>query len=85
MQRKRAAMVGGFVLVGVVVFALGLFLVGDRRLLFTRQFETATTFGRVTGLVVGTPVRLAASRRRGAGDPHAAAAVGAVPRPSTSP
>ena len=59
MQRNQAAMVGGFVLVGVVVFALGLFLVGDRRLLFTRQFETATTFGKVTGLVVGTPVRLA--------------------------
>ncbi|MDP2389430.1 MAG: MlaD family protein, partial [Acidobacteriota bacterium] len=59
MQRKRAAMVGGFVLVGVVVFGLGLFLIGDRRLLFTRHFETATSFGKVTGLVVGTPVRLA--------------------------
>jgi phospholipid/cholesterol/gamma-HCH transport system substrate-binding protein len=59
MQRNQAAMVGGFVLVGVLVFALGLFLIGDRRLLFTRQFETATTFGKVTGLVVGTPVRLA--------------------------
>lgn len=59
MQRKRAAMVGGFVLVGVVVFGLGLFLIGDRRLLFTSHFETATSFGKVTGLVVGTPVRLA--------------------------
>ncbi|MBA2258291.1 MAG: MCE family protein [Acidobacteria bacterium] len=59
MQRKRAAMVGGFVLMGVVVFALGLFLIGDRRLLFTKHMEIATTFGKVTGLVVGTPVRLA--------------------------
>ena len=52
-------MVGGFVLMGVGVFALGLFLIGDRRLLFTNHIEIATTFGKVTGLVVGTPVRLA--------------------------
>ena len=59
MQRKRGAMVGGFVLAGIVVFGLGLFLIGDRRLLFSRQFEVTTTFGKVTGLVNGTPVRLA--------------------------
>lgn len=59
MERKQAAMVGGFALVGLIVFALGLFLIGDRRLLFTGHFEAATTFGKVTGLVVGTPVRLA--------------------------
>jgi phospholipid/cholesterol/gamma-HCH transport system substrate-binding protein len=59
MQRNRMAMVGMFVLLGVFVFALGLFLIGDRRLLFTRHFEIGTTFGKVTGLVIGTPVRLA--------------------------
>lgn len=59
MQRNRAALVGGFVVAGVMVFALGLFLIGDRRLLFTDHFEVATTFSKVTGLVIGTPVRLA--------------------------
>ncbi|MDP1571968.1 MAG: MlaD family protein [Vicinamibacterales bacterium] len=59
MQRNRAAMVGAFVLVGVVVFGLGLFLIGDRRLLFSKHFEVSTEFGKVTGLVIGTPVRLA--------------------------
>jgi phospholipid/cholesterol/gamma-HCH transport system substrate-binding protein len=43
----------------VLVFALGLFMVGDRRMLFAKHFEITTTFGKVTGLVVGTPVRLA--------------------------
>jgi phospholipid/cholesterol/gamma-HCH transport system substrate-binding protein len=59
MQRNRMALVGGFVLLGILVFALGLFLIGDRRMLFAKHFEIATTFGKVTGLVVGTPVRLA--------------------------
>ena len=59
MQRNRMALVGGFVLLGLLVFALGLFLIGDRRMLFAQHFEIGTTFGKVTGLVVGTPVRLA--------------------------
>jgi phospholipid/cholesterol/gamma-HCH transport system substrate-binding protein len=59
MDRKRAAWVGGFVLGGLLLFAAGLFLIGDRRLLFTRQFEVGTTFGKVTGVQVGTRVRLA--------------------------
>jgi phospholipid/cholesterol/gamma-HCH transport system substrate-binding protein len=46
--------IGGFLL-----FAAGLFLIGDRRLLFAPQFELNSTFGKVTGLQVGTPVRLA--------------------------
>lgn len=58
MDRKKAAMVGGFVVIGVLVFAAGLFLIGDRRLLFTDHIEVDTHFGKVTGLVVGTPVRL---------------------------
>ncbi len=59
MQRNRGAVVGAFVLAGVMLFAGGLFLIGDRRLLFTNHFEAVTQFGRVTGLVIGTPVRLA--------------------------
>ena len=59
MTRMRGALVGAFVLVGLVVFGGGLFLIGDRRLLFADQFELSATFGKVTGLQVGTNVRLA--------------------------
>jgi phospholipid/cholesterol/gamma-HCH transport system substrate-binding protein len=52
-------MVGAFVLLGLLLFGGGLFLIGDRRLLFSRQFELNTTFGKVTGLLVGTRVRVA--------------------------
>jgi phospholipid/cholesterol/gamma-HCH transport system substrate-binding protein len=59
MTRLRAALVGGFVLGGLLLVSAGLFLIGDRRLLFSPQFELQTTFGKVTGLQVGTRVRLA--------------------------
>ena len=59
MTRMRGSLVGAFVLVGLLVFGGGLFLIGDRRLLFARQFEISATFGKVTGLQVGTGVRLA--------------------------
>jgi len=55
----RSAIVGAFVLGGLLLFAGGLFLIGDRRMLFSRQFELYTTFGKVTGLQVGTTVRVA--------------------------
>lgn len=55
----RGALVGAFVLAGLVLFGGGLFLIGDRRLLFDRQFELNSTFSKVTGLQAGTRVRLA--------------------------
>jgi len=55
----RSAAVGAFVLGGLLLFGAGLFLIGDRRLLFSRQFELNSTFSKVTGLQVGTRVRLA--------------------------
>ena len=42
-----------------VLLGTGLFLIGDRRLLFDPRFELYTTFGKVTGLQVGTRVRVA--------------------------
>jgi phospholipid/cholesterol/gamma-HCH transport system substrate-binding protein len=59
MSSTRTAMVGAFVIGGLVLFAGGLFLIGDRRLLFADQFEVTTAFTRVTGLQVGTKVRVA--------------------------
>jgi phospholipid/cholesterol/gamma-HCH transport system substrate-binding protein len=55
----RTAVVGAFVLGGTLLFAAGLFLIGDRRLLFEPQFELSTTFGKVSGLQIGTKVRVA--------------------------
>ncbi|MGE3274613.1 MAG: MlaD family protein [Vicinamibacterales bacterium] len=59
MARSREAVVGAFVLGGVLLFAAGLFLIGERRMLFSDQFRVSTTFTKVTGLVVGTQVRVA--------------------------
>ena len=59
MNRTRTALVGAFVLIGVLLFGGGLFLIGDRRLFFAKQFELNTTLTKVTGLQVGTRVRLA--------------------------
>ena len=59
MTRMRSALIGAFVLGGLLLFGGGLFLIGDRRLLFVEQFEINSTFGRVTGLEVGTMVRVA--------------------------
>ncbi|MEZ5288765.1 MAG: hypothetical protein R2712_28995 [Vicinamibacterales bacterium] len=36
-----------------------MFLIGDRRMLFTEDVEIASSFGQVTGLEAGTQVRLA--------------------------
>jgi len=59
MNMRRSAVVGAFVVGGVLLFGAGLFLIGDRRLLFERQFELSATFGKVSGLQVGTMVRIA--------------------------
>jgi phospholipid/cholesterol/gamma-HCH transport system substrate-binding protein len=59
MTRARVVLTGAFVLVGLVLFGGGLFLIGDRRLLFVDQFELNATFGRVSGVQPGTRVRLA--------------------------
>lgn len=59
MSQSKLAAVGAFVGGGILLFAVGLFLIGDRRLLFADQFELNARFGRVTGVQVGTKVRTA--------------------------
>lgn len=59
MGSPRLALVGAFVVGGLLLFAVGLFMIGDRRLLFTDRFEVEADFGNVTGIAVGTGVRLA--------------------------
>ena len=58
MGSPRLALVGAFVIGGLLLFAVGLFMIGDRRLLFTENFEAVADFGNVNGLEVGTSVRL---------------------------
>lgn len=59
MGESRLAAVGAFVIVGVLLFGIGLFLIGDRRLLFVENYEIYTEFSKVTGVAVGTGVRVA--------------------------
>ena len=59
MTKMRGVLVGAFVVAGLLLFGGGLFLIGDRRLLFAKQFELSATFSKITGLRKGTPVRLA--------------------------
>ena len=58
MGSPRLALVGAFVIGGLLLFAVGLFMIGDRRLLFSEQFEMEADFGNVAGVEIGTSVRL---------------------------
>src|SRR5258707_654651 len=42
-MQTRNALVGAFVIGGLLLFGGGLFLIGDRRLRFVRQFEVTST------------------------------------------
>lgn len=56
MTSSRKILVGAFVLGGFVLFALGLFWIGDRRLLFSESLELETEFAHLSGLKVGSKV-----------------------------
>lgn len=59
MNRSRAAAVGAFVIGGVLLFSAGLFLIGDRRMLFNRTFGVYAEFANLAGLEDGAKVRVA--------------------------
>lgn len=58
MNKSRLAAVGAFVILGLALFAAGLFLIGDRRMLFTRMFEVNAEFREIAGLENGATVRV---------------------------
>jgi phospholipid/cholesterol/gamma-HCH transport system substrate-binding protein len=58
MNRRHAAAVGAFVIAGVLLFAVGLFLIGDRRMLFDRSIEIYTEFANIAALEAGAKVRV---------------------------
>ncbi len=58
MPSGRRIAVGAFVFGGLLLFAVGLFLIGDRRKLFSRDFELYTEFIKLNGLQNGSKVRV---------------------------
>jgi len=59
MNSRHAVAVGAFVIAGVLLFGAGLFLIGDRRMLFNRSFDVYAEFANVAGLEEGAKVRVA--------------------------
>lgn len=59
MNSARLTGVGLFVVVGIVLFGIGLFMIGERRMLFDDSFEVHANFRSLSGLQVGAPVRVA--------------------------
>jgi len=55
---SRAAQVGAFLLCGILLFGLGLFLIGSRQKVFSRGFEVYADFSTVEGLQTGADVRV---------------------------
>jgi phospholipid/cholesterol/gamma-HCH transport system substrate-binding protein len=49
---------GAFVIGGLILFALGLFLIGDRRMLFSKSAEYYTEFAQISSLEAGAKVRV---------------------------
>lgn len=58
----RLAGVGVFVIGGLLLFGVAVFMIGDRRMAFTDRFELYTEFARITGLQPGAIVRVAGAR-----------------------
>jgi phospholipid/cholesterol/gamma-HCH transport system substrate-binding protein len=59
MGRERLAAVGAFVIGGLLLFAAGLFLIGDRRMLFADTLRVYAEFKQVAALDTGAKVRVA--------------------------
>ena len=58
MPKNRLAAVGAFVIGGVLLFAVGLFLIGNRRMLFAKTIDVYAEFTEVAALANGAKVRV---------------------------
>ena len=56
-SRDKAGM-GAFVIGGLLLFGFGLFLIGDRRMLFSRSADYYTEFAQISALEAGAKVRV---------------------------
>jgi phospholipid/cholesterol/gamma-HCH transport system substrate-binding protein len=54
--------VGVFVLGGLLLFAVGLFMIGDRQMAFAKKFVVYTEFKKITGLQPGAIVRVSGAK-----------------------
>jgi phospholipid/cholesterol/gamma-HCH transport system substrate-binding protein len=59
MPQNRLPVVGAFVIGGLLLFSVGLFFIGDRRMLFTDTIEVYAEFTQIAGLQNGAKVRVA--------------------------
>ena len=59
MSNLRAAAVGAFVIGGLLLFSVGLFFIGDRRMMFRDTLEVHAEFSQIAALDVGAKVRVA--------------------------
>src|SRR5579864_5022516 len=64
-MRNRDVTAGVFIVAGVILFSVGIFLIGSQRKTFSRNFEVYTQFADLNGLMKGTKVQVAGS---GAGE-----------------
>ena len=51
-----------FVLGGLLLFAVGLFMIGDRQMAFAKKFTVYTEFKKITGLQPGAIVRVSGAK-----------------------
>jgi phospholipid/cholesterol/gamma-HCH transport system substrate-binding protein len=58
----RVAGVGVFVLAGLALFTIGLFMIGDRQMAFAKKFTIYTEFKKITGLGPGSIVRVSGAK-----------------------
>jgi len=58
----RLVGVGVFVVAGLLLFSLGLFLIGDRQMAFATKFTVYTEFTKITGLQPGAVVRVSGAK-----------------------
>ncbi len=58
MPSARLIGVGAFVIGGILLFAIALFMIGERQMLFSRQFQIYTEFSRLSGLQEGSPIQV---------------------------
>lgn len=59
MNSSRVVGAGAFVVIGLVLFTVGVFMIGERRMLFEDRFPVYTEFATLGQLEVGASVRVA--------------------------
>jgi phospholipid/cholesterol/gamma-HCH transport system substrate-binding protein len=58
----RLAGIGAFVVCGFLLFAVGLFMIGDRQMAFAETFTIYAEFKKITGLQPGSVVRVSGAK-----------------------